>query len=179
VQAIYHQALAAIRLRLQHPLGIGAPIPPIWTVRKPAEATVTRSLYRELKSKMSFCRETMYPLTYFSATHCRRFRIHSDLPVRIVPPMSCDRATIPLFTITGPPSMTLIAQAFRLVSSWKFATSTVFQKLSAPRNPTDPGPEASILTPISPTTGLLKAVCLAHGELALVQLDCGLSVPPA
>src|SRR5271154_3839209 len=81
--------------------------------------------------------------------------------------------------MSGPPSMTLIAQAPRLVSSWKFATSTVFQKLSTPRNPTDQGPVASILTPISPRTGLLKSAYLAHGSLALVQLDCGLSVPPA
>src|ERR1700677_4700510 len=93
--------------------------------------------------------------------------------------MSCDRAMIPLFTMSGPPSMTLIAQAFRLVSSWEFATSTVFQKLSAPRNPTDQGPVASILTPISPRPSLLKSAYLAHGSLALVQLDCGFSVPPA
>src|ERR1700733_15084053 len=64
VQAIYHQASAAIRLRLQRPLGIGAPIPTNWIVRKLVEATVTRNLYRELRSKMSLLSRTPVPLTF-------------------------------------------------------------------------------------------------------------------
>jgi len=92
-------------------------------------------------------------------------------------PISCDRAMTPLFTMSGP-LMTLMAQALRLVSSWKLATSTVFHELSAPRNPSDQGPVASILTPIYPRGGFLKSSYLAHGSSALVRLDLGFTAPP-